>query len=329
MGDLESSGEFDIEAAFNELTAEESGASDDATENESLEGQPETDLNKTEEDKTLSPEEMLAQAGKEEVPANSQALLDQVNTLGLIHNGAPIKIETPEQLKEIVQKGFDYTKKTMAHAEEVRQKTEEFTQKETLLAQQEQQIHNHVFMNNIVNSWVDKIEKDDPELHDYIMKAIEGEIKEHQKNQPIIAKYEQKFKDLENRFESLNMDKQKEELGSIKQSWETELSDVQTKHAAGFSKLGVKVDWDKVKSAWSADATGKMTVEQALYASHGSEITKAFQSNQKRLETKAKTQSQILGRTGAGVSSKQAPTIKVEGKVNYDRLMEEAYAQIS
>lgn len=319
--------EFNIEAAFEELTAEESGAGGDAPENESLEGQPETNPEETKEEKTLSPEEMLAQAAKEDQPAN-QALVEQVNSLGLIHNGGPVKIETPDQLKELVQKGFDYTKKTQAHAEEVRLKTEEFTQKETILAQQEQEIQHHVLMNNIVNGWVDKLETQDPELHAYIMNAIRGEVNEYQKNQPVIAQYEQKFKQLEDRFESLAKDKQKEELGTIKQSWESELSNVQTQKAAALSKLGVKVDWEKVKSAWSADVTGKLTVEQALYASHGSEIEKAYRSNQKRLETKAKTQSQILGRTGAGASSKQAPTIKVEGKVNYDRLMEEALAQI-
>lgn len=65
-------------------------------------------------------------------------------------------------------------------------------------------------------------------------------------------------------------------------------------------KLGVKVDWDKVKEIWSSDASGKMSVEQALNAVHGADFNKAYTSHHKLLATKNKTTNSMLKKTGVG-----------------------------
>lgn len=298
---------FDLMEAANELTSE--GADSASTEIAEVEGQSLANPEQTTEE--IDPREILNQVGQEQAdPEAFKATLEQINALGAIHNGLPVKIDSPDQLKEIIQKGFDYTKKTMAHAEEVRLKTEEFTQKELkfkekeqALAQKEQEIQEVVNDNNIITSLLTKWQTQDPDLFAYIQSAYVNELNQYKMQQPVLAKYEGQFNELKNEIAQLKGGKQAEELSTIRQSWEKELGDVQTKTAASLSKLGVKIDWEKVKGVWSADATGKMGVEDALYAAFGKDIAKAYQSNQKLLATKSKTATAAIKRTGVAQGS--------------------------
>ena len=141
---------------------------------------------------------------------------------------------------------------------------------------------------------------------------------------PLEAKFEGKIKQLEEKLQSFQGEKKNEELKGIKQGWEKELSEVQTKTAASLARLGVKPDWEKVKSTWMADSTNSMSVEQALYAAYGKDIVAANESYAKLLATKSKTQSQMLNRTGVGAGTKgQGETIKVEPG-NYESILRQA-----
>jgi len=301
---------FDLMEAANELTAEDSGTDDVSTEVSNVDGQAET--NPSENTEEADPRDILNKVGQEAV--NNEAVaqaIEQINQMGAIHNGLPIKINSPDQLKEIIQKGFDYTKKTMAHAEEVRLKTEEFAQKEVkfketeqALAQKEQEISDVVNDNNIITSMLTKWQTQDPELFAFIQSAYNQELQQFKMQQPVIAKYEGQIKELREQFNNFGKSKQTEELASIKNGWESELGQVQATVAASLSKLGVKADWEKVKGVWSADATGKMSVEDAFYAAYGKEIAKANQSYQKLLATKSKANASALKRSGVSSSSR-------------------------
>lgn len=300
---------FDLMAAANELTAEESGTTEAPTETANVEGQPATDPSQTTEE--TDPREILEKL--EAAPANeglAQAL-EQINQLGAIHKGMPIKIDGPEQLKEIIQKGFDYTQKTMAFAEEARVKSEEYAQREAkfkeneeAFAQKEREIADVVNDNNIITNLLTKWQQSDPDLFQFIQNAYLQEVNQFKMNQPIVAKYEGQIQELRNEFTKLTKGKETEKLGEIRNGWEKELAEVQGKLAGKLAKIGVKVDWDKaVKETWAADATGKMSVEDAFYAKYGKEVAAANQSYQKLLATKNKAQASKLQRTGVGYSS--------------------------
>lgn len=301
--------EFNLMEAANEILgpAESDSAPTEITETD---GQSVENPVETVED--TDPREVLSKLDQDAVSDEGvKAAIEQINRLGAIHNGLPIKVDSPEQLKEIIQKGFDYTKKTMAHAEEVRQKTEQFASQEaklketeTALAQREQEIQSVVNDNNIITNLLLKWQSSDPELFSFIQSAYQQEANQFKMQQPIVAKYEGQFKQLQDEIQKLKGGKQTEELNSIRQGWEKELGDVQARSASNLAKLGVKVDWEKVKSVWSGDATGKMSVEDALYAAFGKDIVKANQSYQKLLATKSKASAANAQRSGVAIRSK-------------------------
>lgn len=315
----ESTGEFNIHEAANEILAQGEPRAESTSE-APVEGQPENgSQEKPTESKEASPEEILKQvAEQKESPEQFAEILKGINQLGMIRNGLPINIESMDQAKELIQKGFDYTQKTMEHAEFVKAKEAEFQQKEaqykeveSKLAQKEQHMESALFQNQILGTILGRMQSEDPELFAHLDSLYQKEEGVYQAQRPLQAKFEGELKQLKDQIQSIHGQKHSEELGKIKQGWEKELSEVQTKSAAPLAKLGVKVDWNKVKEAWTADASNTMTVEQALYAVHGKDIVSANESHKKLLETKAKTQSAMLNRTGVGAGQRgKEETIK-------------------
>lgn len=334
MSEETTGGEFNLHEAANEIISNDSqDASTDAS--ESLEGQAENASPEVSENKELSPEEILKQVGEDkEAPEQFAELLKGVNSLGMIRNGLPVSVESPDQLKELIQKGFDYTQKTMEHAELVKTKEAEFQQKEvqfkeleSQFAQKEQAIEQTIFTNQIMGELVQELQSSDPELYDHLDKLFRSKEDAYFKQMPFKKEFEGKIGELEKKISSFEQQKHGEELSGIKQSWENDLSETQTKVAASLSKLGVKPDWNKVKEAWMADASNKLTVEQALYAVHGSEIVKANESHKKLLETQAKTRGNLLNRSGVGSAQRGAgEAIAAAGVGDYRSILEQSSA---
>jgi hypothetical protein len=320
---------FNLRDAADELISDETNQA--SPENSAKSGQSQSE----------NPDNNLSDVDKAKALLNEQAtpvegvvdpkILEEINRIGAIHSGNPIKIESIDQLKELVQKGFDYTKKTMAHSEEVKAKQEEFAKTEAAfterskgLEEKEVELHGVSFQNQVINSMVDKWQTSDPELFAYIQQEYQREIGDYEKNQPIIAQYENKFKELENRFAQLETGKQKEEMGSIKQSWEAGIAELQTARGPKMKELGVVPNWDKVKDVWSADASGKMTHEEAFLAVHAADILKANDALIKKLQAQAKVQSSAANRNGiAHRQSGNATTAIQNGRIG-DFLRQEA-----
>lgn len=325
--------EFNLHEAADELISNE--AQSDSTQAAPVDGQPETAPKETISDEQRAADILNGKVAEEKPAEINQALIDQINAIGAIHNGLPIKVDSPEQLKELLQKGFDYTKKTMAHAEEARLKQEEFAkiesgfkEREATYAQKEQGLHEVSFMNNIVNTMVDKWATTDPELHAYIQAEFQKEIQEYNKSQPIIAQYEGKFKQLEDKFAQLEQGKQQSELGDIKKNWETGLADLQTQRGARLKELGIVPNWEKVKEVYASDASSKMTHEQALLAVHGADMIKMAESQLKTLQSKNKVQSQKLGRSGVGYRQTAGATIAAKEAGDYMSILRQSEQQL-
>jgi len=311
-------------------------ASGTQVENSSI-GEPSEAQEKSDVSKELSPEEILKQVSEEkESPEVEKQIIEQINALNLIHKGNPFKTESVDQIKELLQKGFDYTQKTMAHSEEIKAKTEEFQRieqewkgKTEALAQREQQLESVISDNQIMESIVVRMQTEDPELFDHIKKLYQAEELSYQKQKPLLGKFEGEIGELKKQIGELREGGQKEKLSKIKEGWDKELSDVQSRLAPALSKLGVKANWDKVKEIWGADASEKMTVEQALYAAHGPEIAKANESYKKMLATKNKTQSALLNRSVGGSSSGAGKeTIKAKAG-DYESILAAASKQLT
>lgn len=324
--------EFNFSEAANEILGDDSVAestNEGASEGQSLDENPVT----TEENSEASPKDILENLSKEVNPEADKDLIEKLNALGMVHNGQPITVDNIDNFKKTYQMGFDYTKKTMGHAEEVRMKTEEFNKKEAHFkeleaqyAQREQQFSQEMSLNQNMKSILGRIQRDDPELFAYLDNLYKSEEETLSRHAPLMAKYEGELSQLKNEINGIKSQKEQEEIKQIKGGWEKELSETQAKHGNSLAKLGVKVDWKKVEEAWKSDSSMKLSVEDALYASHGKEIAKANESYQKLLATKNKTQSNMLARGGAtGGAGKQPETQKVRPG-DYESIMKEAAA---
>lgn len=306
----ESTGEFNIHEAAAEIIGE-SDSQEVSTNETQPEGQPEGSQ-ETGENNQLSPEEILNQvANEKEDPEQFADLLKSVNQMGLMGNGMPLEIKSPEHLKQLLEMGAGFYGKTEAHANEVKAKEAEFQQKDAAykereagLVQKEQEFSEQLQINQIMGSIVARLQSEDPELFNHLDQLYRQEEKSIFAAKPLEAKFNGEIQKLNSEIQSLKGQKQTEELGKIKQGWEKDLSDLQTKFAAPIQKLGVKPNYDKVKEVWAADMTGNMTVEQAFYAVHGQDIAKAHESHRKLLETKAKSNARMLSRTGVGSGQK-------------------------
>jgi hypothetical protein len=330
------SGEFNISEAAEEIIAEGDSSSDSAEVSSQSEGQSEQDSQEAGENKELSAEEILRETeeGEKENPEQFADLLKMVNGLGAIHHGAPIQVDSPEKLKQLLEMGAGFYQKTEAHANEVKAKEAEFQQKETAfkereqaIVQQEQQIQQEVYLNQIMADLLQDIKTEDPELFAHIDALFIKKERAYEAQRPLQKQFEGKFNALQDEIKTLKTQKVGEENQSIQQNWEKELSQVQTTHAAKLAKLGVKPDWKKVEETWAADATGKMTVEQAMLAVHGQDILKAHESQKKLLETKAKTNAKLLGRTGVGKGAgSRDETIEAAAVGDYGSILRQSAA---
>ena len=335
--------DFNVVEAANEMTSEESTESANVEQVEATSQEAET--NETEnveagqakapvdENAEVSPEQILndlAQPNQDD----AKATLEFINSLGAIHNGEPIEVSDADQLKELIQKGYDYTKKTMTHSEEVKQKEAEFEQRQQEFAQLEQdlqqqseQLQNIQLENDVIGSALLKLQANDPDLFAEIQRLYQAELQQVQTMQPKLQSYDKKFQAYEQQLNELRQQNEQKESQGIRENWQTELSDVQGKYAASLNKLGVKPNWDKVRETWAADATGNMSVEQALYATYGAEIQKANESYNKLLQSKKKVSDAQTSRTGvsAGHGGQASSQISKGGERGlYDFLANEA-----
>lgn len=328
----ESTGEFNIYEAAEEVIAEGDPETDATDDSSSSDGQADGLQEKTEEVKELSPEEILKQvADQKESPEQFAEVLKLVNQLGAIGNGVPINVESPEQLKKLLEMGAGFYGKTEEHANLVKAKEAEFLQKETHLkeyesglAQKEQEVEEVKYTQQILSSLFTKLQANDPELYAHLDSLYSGEENVFKSNASTHKKFEGEIKQLKDQIQNIHGEKKQQELGQIKQGWQKELTEVQTKHAAPLSKLGVKVDWKKVEDAWQADASNTISVEQALYAVHGKDIVAANESHKKLLETKNKTQSKLLHRSVVGSGAKGGEETIKASPGDYSSILAEA-----
>ena len=256
--------------------------------------------NDNSEEKELSLEDQLNSFTSEdgEKKEGGSSLLDELNQLGLIRQGLPIEFDEIDKVKEYLSKGFDYTAKTQELAEQ----RKEFEAKQSGFQEEYQAKLNEVeeyrisqqeklTENEIMAQVLQELQTSEPDLFQMVAGAYNQRMNlvQMQNNSPMVKGFNDKISNLEKQLQANQKTEISKENEGILQKWDTELSDVQSAYATKLRKLGVKPNWEKVKSVWSNDATNKTSVKDAFFAIHGEQITKALDAQSKLNATKAKS----------------------------------------
>ena len=109
--------EFNLMDAANELTSEDNStepSSEVATESvdDSRPDEGSLETRPQEEGEEIDALKML---NDEKDDGASKFDLESINALGAVHNGTPVNVESPEQLKDLIEMGTDYRYKTMSY----------------------------------------------------------------------------------------------------------------------------------------------------------------------------------------------------------------------
>jgi hypothetical protein len=263
-------------------------------------------------------EEPVAESqGSEEVqeaaPATEEsALLEQINALGAVHNDQPIKVESIDQIKELVQKGQDYTVKTQALSNErkefetgkVAAETElnaainEFNERHKGFGQQLQEMEQWTFTLN-------QLQESAPDLFEEVQRAYKETTKQF--SNPVLN---QQMEAQNRRFEELEKKLASREDKLIIDSFETDFAALAPLEQS-LKELGIVVDKAEVKKQWAA--TG-MTPKQVIGSLYFENVAKAQASKSKVETTKQKITAKPVGAAGSSRPGSKASSI--DGKLS-------------
>ena len=197
----------------------------------------------------------------------------------LIRDGEAHKVPLT-QMKELAQKGFDYTQKTQALSEERKRFSEE---SELAIRDLEQAISKHsedLKSKQLWDHYVDNLKQSDPDLYEQVRQGFSQLTGAY--NNPIVNQA----------IESLRAENQKLKQGfeeiqheKVRKQLDTELNQVKSEFDPVAKALNMKLEWDKVVEAWK---NGAKDVKTAFYAIYGEDITKRYKSRAKVEQTKKK-----------------------------------------
>lgn len=310
----------------NPVAGEESNVENETVSTEQVD-QPE------EESKELSLEEQLEGVEVESQEGESAPdILSLVNELGLIHNGLPYEYDNADMIKEHLMKGHDYTFKMQELAEqrkqsetELAEQREAFESEYQAFEQERQQVQGALTENEVMAEIFRELQVREPEFFQEISQDFARRMSVYEKsiNNPHVKALESKINELEKTYGAKNQEAEQSKADGIVKAWEEGLKEVQTAQAPKLRALGVKPNWSEVQKVWQADATGQMTVKQAMLAVHGEEISKALEAKAKLAATKAKSST----RRGPEGISGQGETLKNNGDRYSLSAIEEIAAQ--
>lgn len=249
-----------------------------------------------------------------------KSILDDINALNLIHNDNPIKIDSEDKLKQLIQQGYDYTAKTQNLSEERKRWDTEKVQAETELnaaieefnkAQEsyskqleEMQVWQHTF-NALKTNAPDVFEEVQHAFNQtsnqYKNPIIEAQLKamQTQLQEAMKGVKQQEYKGIVDEFE-----RDKQSMGSTEQV---------------LKDLGINVDWDKVKAEWKD--TG-LPVNKVVGSMYFEQIAKAQASKNKVQNTGKK----IAVKSGVGAVAKTGKSVpQVKNTKDYLSMAYELY----
>jgi len=163
----------------------------------------------------------------------SNALLDQLNDLGVIRQGMPVEFDDVDKVKEYLSKGFDYTAKTMELADQRKEfESQMQAQQEEIqqIRQEAETFRNEnqekLTENEVMGQVLSELRDSDPDAFNYIANAYSrmmGTI-QMQNNNPVLQGVNQKISELEKQLQSKNQEQEQNEISNIQQEWITRSS---------------------------------------------------------------------------------------------------------
>lgn len=239
------------------------------------------------------------------------SLLDSINALNFIHNDSPLKIESEEQLKELVQKGYDYTAKTQNLSEERKRWDAEKSQAETELNaaieafnQTQEQLSAQI---NELQQWqytFNVLKSEAPDVFAEVQTAFERT--QNNLRNPII---ENQIKAMQQQFQAamkeVESQKHKVVVDEFQREWSASASTIQA-----LKDLGISVDEAKVKNEWKE--TG-LPVKKAIGSLYFEEIAKATASKAKVQATAKKVTAKPVATGNAARTGKVEKQVKNTG----------------
>lgn len=231
--------------------------------------------------------------------------LERVNNLGAIHNEQPVKIESAEQLKELIQKGHDYTSKTQSLSEdrkafesEKSQATEQFEKAVAEFNQTQSQLEGQI---RELQQWtiaLDQLKENAPDIHEEVARAFK-ETERHFKNPVLDQQLSAVNKRLEEAEKKLASREDKVILDSFESDWKAMAATEQS-----LKELGITIDKDKVKARWAE--TG-MSPEEVVGSMYFKQIAQAKASKQKVEATQQKVAARPTGAAAASRPGSKKP----------------------
>lgn len=241
--------------------------------------------------------------GSEEVEEAGQAtdeksFLDLINSMELIHNENPFKVESKDELKNLVQMGKDYTLKTQSLSEERKAWEAE-------KSGAEEEIHKAI---NELSAGQEKFSKQIQELEQWTFAL--NELRDSAPD--VFEEVQRAFSNVQKQFSNPVLDKQlaaiRAELAETKKGlterenkmvvdeFEREFASMSALEQS-LKELGINVDKEAVKKEWANTGLPLKNVIGSLYFE---QMAKAQASKSKVEATKAKVNAKPTA--GAGVN---------------------------
>jgi hypothetical protein len=184
---------------------------------------------------------------------DSDPVLEAINKLKLTDEGEEFKVGSKEELKELVQKGRNYTKKTQAVAQEKKEfetlKTKAIEEYNSSIAELNQNIEAHQQQLQQYQIWdlaLASIKQDEPELYDDLIARSKQASKYFQN--PVA---DAQFKAMNDKIAQLESANKSRESELIRRQFDAEFNEQTALTAQLEKELGLKIDRELVRSEWT------------------------------------------------------------------------------
>ena len=210
---------------------------------------------------------------------------------------------TPKEFKEAGMRLEDYTKKTMALAQGSKDVQSRQASLESMEAKAKESLtKNAERLNQLeeLDYFVDHLADIDPDFLDSLKSKLNG-FRSNYTN-PVVNGLKKKISELESVFQKND---EAREIAKIKSAYDQELATIQKDLFPELESIGLKVNMEEVNELWKSGADLGISLKQALYAKHGEDIRRLYQSKSK--VNKVEKEVSVTPKIVASSSSRSLP----------------------
>jgi hypothetical protein len=280
----------------------ETDSSDNEVENTDLE------LNNEDEDSELSVDDLLDDLQNEttEQPETdsdadqidqSVKLISDVNALEFVYNGEKFEVKDADHLKELVQKGFNFTEDKQKFATEKEQAYQQFDQMQDDFNKKVESMGAYFDESEKFNHALKKMKQVNSSLYEDVLDFIDENSVEDPYYKSAISQMEQRFQALEQE----RMLEKEENSKRVRQSEvDSDLNSFKEKIGKVISEAKLSPDWNKLKDKMLEDT--KLSAKDAFMLQYGESLLKL--QNSKKEVSKVKKSALVKNKpVSAGVGT--------------------------